>query len=64
MSEKDFERFDHDGHGLQSNSFEKLIDKYDQTIAEFKGTLEKLIETIDNGISLKEKDFKEISEDK
>lgn len=64
MSSNDFDRLGPDGHDLQNNSFEKLIDKYDQTIAELKSTLEKVIDKIDNGISLKEKDNQEISEEK
>lgn len=64
MSNNDFDKLDPDGHDLQNNSFEKLIDKYDQTITEFKRTLEKFTETIDSGVSQKENDYIEITEEK
>lgn len=63
MSEKDFDRFERDAYETQTNSLEALINKYDQTITEFKSTLEKLIVTIGNQMDSTQKDSKETAED-
>lgn len=59
MLEKDFDRFGLAADEPQTNSLEKIIDKYDQTIYDFKITLEKLIETIDKDQNSKGKDPQE-----